>query len=295
MDVAVDGVRLFFDVLSPQYVAAGPKLLRRPTVVLLHGGPGMDSSGGVRHIAAQLGDIAHVVVYDHRGNGRSGGWDDRDAWRLDRWADDVVALCAALGIEAPIVMGASFGGFVAMRYASRHPDHPAGLALLNTSARYAPEVSVEAFRRLGGEVVADIVRRDFEEGTEETSNLFVEHALPIMSRHPDALALSRDMVARTVLHQAVELHFNATEGKAMDLRPELAAVRCPTLVVSGEHDPITPPVCGEEIAAALPAHLSEYVCLAGAGHMLSLDAPAELSATLRAFIERVLSRRRLPG
>ena len=71
-----------------------------------------------------LAQDMRVIYYDHRGMGRS---DRRDssAWILDTWADDIVRLSDALDIARPYVLGASFGGIVAMRYLARHPHHPA--------------------------------------------------------------------------------------------------------------------------------------------------------------------------
>jgi pimeloyl-ACP methyl ester carboxylesterase len=282
MFVNIGDVRLFVDILSPEYVADGSRLVRRPTVVMLHGGPGMDSSVS-RGTGALLADTASVVVYDHRGNGRSDRGEVVD-WMLDRWADDVVALCDGLGIERPIVAGGSFGGFVAMRYAARHPDHPAALVLFCTSATTDEEASIEAFRRLGGDEVADIVRRDFEEMSAETSDLFIKHALPFMSRHPDAVAKSAELVARTVRRQDVELHFNNHELLTRDQRPDLERIRCRTLVVVGEDDPITPPALAEEIAATIRPDLVRLVRLPNAGHLLALDVPDAFGEVLRDFV-----------
>ena len=53
---------------------------------------------------------------------------------LAQWGDDVWEFCDVLGIENPIVYGASFGGMVALSYATRHPAHPAKLILVSTEA-----------------------------------------------------------------------------------------------------------------------------------------------------------------
>jgi pimeloyl-ACP methyl ester carboxylesterase len=79
-----------------------------------------------------LADIVQVVYLDHRGNGRSGG-DDPATWNLAQWGDDVRAFCDVLGIDKPIVYGASFGGMVALSYATRHPEHPGKLILDSSS------------------------------------------------------------------------------------------------------------------------------------------------------------------
>src|SRR5579862_1069073 len=133
MFVTVDGCRLFFDAEGAKLVPDGPRMRERPTLVLLHGGPGFDHSG-FKPAFSQLADVCQIVYLDHRGQGRS----DHDVparWTLARWADDVRGACDALGIVKPIVLGQSFGGMVAMAYATRHPDHPGKVIFSSTSAR----------------------------------------------------------------------------------------------------------------------------------------------------------------
>src|SRR4029450_5704678 len=132
MHVFVNGVRLFFDVEGASLVPDGPAMREKPTLVLLHGGPGFDHSIYKPAFSA-LSDIAQVVFLDHRGNGRSEPG-RRESWTLAQWADDVHAFCETLGIARPIVYGASFGGTVALAYATRHPAHPAKLILVSTEA-----------------------------------------------------------------------------------------------------------------------------------------------------------------
>lgn len=178
-----DGVRLYVDIDGAGLVPDGPAMVERPTVVLLHGGPGMDHSMFKARSGVDLTDLAQVVYYDHRGNGRS----DRgspDDWNLDTWADDVVRLCDALGIEHPIVVGASFGGFVAQRYLSRHPDHPARVALICTSPRLDADVVAGAFARLGDPEAADAARR-FWGGDSSAGLDYLTHCTPLSSRGID--------------------------------------------------------------------------------------------------------------
>src|SRR5919108_3031657 len=132
MRVLVNGVRLFFDVEGASLVPDGPTMREKPTLLLLHGGPGFDHSI-YKPLFAQLADIAQVVFLDHRGNGRS-EHGPRERWTLAQWGDDVHAFCETLGIVDPIVLGASFGGMVALAYATRHPDHPSRLILISTEA-----------------------------------------------------------------------------------------------------------------------------------------------------------------
>ena len=131
MHVMVNGVRLFFDVVGEKLIPDGLRMRERPTVLLLHGGPGFDHSM-FKPAFAPLADVAQLIMLDQRGNGRSDHGEPR-LWRLAQWGDDVKAFCDILGIEKPIVLGYSFGGFVAQSYAIRHPDHPSKLILYSTA------------------------------------------------------------------------------------------------------------------------------------------------------------------
>ena len=122
MHVLVNGVRLFFDVEGASLVPDGPAMREKPTLLLLHGGPGLDHSV-YKPALSSLADIAQVVFLDHRGNGRSEAG-PQETWTLAQWADDVRGFCEAVGIARPIVYGASFGGTVALAYAARHRPIP---------------------------------------------------------------------------------------------------------------------------------------------------------------------------
>ena len=110
MYVKVNGVRLFVEVLSPKLRPEGPRMREVPTVVALHGGP-LDHAH-MRDWVAPLADVAQLVLYDHRGCGRSEAGDPA-LWTMAQWGDDVAGVCDVLGIEKPIVVGCSFGSFVA--------------------------------------------------------------------------------------------------------------------------------------------------------------------------------------
>jgi pimeloyl-ACP methyl ester carboxylesterase len=108
MLVSVGDVRLYVDIDGAKLVPDGMSMRERPTIVLVHGGPGADHTY-FKEFYSSLSEIAQVVYYDQRGNGRSEDG-PRDRWNLDQWADDLRTLCDVLGIERPIVFGGSFGG-----------------------------------------------------------------------------------------------------------------------------------------------------------------------------------------
>jgi proline iminopeptidase len=277
MHVRVNGTRLWFDVEGAKLAADGPRMREKPTLILLHGGPGFDHSS-YKPAFATLAPDAQLVYLDHRGQGRS----DKSApehWKLAQWADDVRGFCDALGIERPIVFGSSFGGMVAMAYAARHPDHPAKLVFSSTAARHDLEGLVARFGKLGGEEAAAAARRFWEGPGMETLPDYVRLAVPLYNRgkaDPDANA-------RTVFALDVMFHFAAGEIRSMDLAPGLANVRCPTLVLGGELDPVCPIEMQEEIVAALPREHVRFQRFPDCGHGVYRDDPRAFEV-VREFI-----------
>jgi len=273
------GVRLFVDVDGFGLVPDGPAMREKPTLLLLHGGPGFDHSG-FKPAFSQLADLCQIVTYDHRGHGRS---DPRPAgeWALDTWADDVVRLCNALGIVRPIVLGQSFGGFVAQRYLARHPDHPAKVILSSTSAAFNLERKLPIFERLGGPPARALAEAFWRGPTEANTEAYLREVLPLYNTRP---ALNGDARDRASYHLAILRHFIVHEMQAMNLAPGLAAARCPVLVMAGAHDPVCPPADSEDIAAALPPGCAELQIYPGSGHGAWRDEPEAAFAALRRFI-----------
>src|SRR4029077_4293541 len=108
----------------------------------------------------RLAGMAQVVYLDLRDHGRSARADPA-AWTFEACADDVRAFCDVVGIERPVVLGHSMGGFVAMLYAARHPQHPGGLVLQSTMARFDLGRLVAGFRRVGGDRIGELAGRDY--------------------------------------------------------------------------------------------------------------------------------------
>jgi len=278
MHVTVNGVRLFFDVEGPKLVPDGDRMRERPTLLLLHGGPGFDHSM-YKPSFAQLADVAQLVYLDHRGNGRSERGDPA-SWNLAQWGDDVRGFCDALGIERPIVFGNSFGGMVAMSYATRHPEHPGKLVLSSTSARMSLDRIEAAMRRLGGDTAAAAARRYWERPGDETRPDYMKHCLPLYTNTP----FGPEVLARTIWKIDVMTDFGAGEGARFDLRPALAKVRCPTLVLGGEDDPICPIEDQADIAAALPPELVRFHRFPGCRHGVYRDDPGRGFRVIREFV-----------
>jgi pimeloyl-ACP methyl ester carboxylesterase len=120
MHIDVNGTRLWFDVDGPALVPDGGEMRQRPTLVLVHGGPGVYDHSYFKPDFALLAGHAQVVYLDLRGHGRS-TWGDAAAWSFEACADDVRAFCDTVGIDRPIVFGHSMGGPIVLLYGARYP------------------------------------------------------------------------------------------------------------------------------------------------------------------------------
>jgi proline iminopeptidase len=286
MHVSVNGVRLFFDVEGAKFVPNGPTMREKPVLLMLHGGPGFDHSN-YRPAYSALADIAQIVYLDHRGNGRSEDG-PREGWNLAQWGDDVHAFCEALGILDPIVLGASFGGMVALAYATRHPTHPSRLILISTEAAGGshPERRVELFERFGGPEVGALARLRFLEAQGHPDQASVAAWVRLAMPHYTRIPRDPDIARRAVSRPEVLQWFTRPggESRGFNFFPDLHRIQCPTLVLGGEDDPMLPIECQADLAAALPEHLVRFERFANCGHSVVPDAPERAMATIRSFI-----------
>jgi pimeloyl-ACP methyl ester carboxylesterase len=186
------------------------------------------------------------------------------------------------------VLGVSFGGFVAMSYATRHPEHPAKLILISTEAKGQSylEQRVALFESLGGPEVGALARRRFLETGGHKDQASVEAwqrlALPLYTRKGH----DPEMMARALRRPAVLQWFTRPGGEvtSFDLVPDLHRISCPTLVMGGEDDPMTPIACQVDIAAALRPDLVRFERFADCGHGVVSDQPERAFAVIRDFI-----------
>jgi pimeloyl-ACP methyl ester carboxylesterase len=286
MRVQVADIRIFFEVYGQEWVADGDRMRRRPALLALHGGPGWDAAG-LRYALTPLADTAQLVVPDQRGHGRS----DRGTpatWNLARWAADVRELCEVTGVQAPVVLGRSFGGFVAQQYAAAYPEHPSGLILMATSARRPSQEEIVArFREVGGDHAAQAMRQDLEAPSAQTAAEWASVCAPLLSwrRDPDPAWISAQ--AARIQTAPVGLHFDRTEARTLDLRPALRNIRCPTLVIAGQHDPLIPVRLAQEIIAEIPDSLGRLEIIPGAAHHVETDNPAATFDVIRDFLATI--------
>ena len=206
---------------------------------------------------------------DFRGHGQS----DPPAgpFTLDDLAADVIGYLDRMQIGQAVFCGVSMGGMVAQKIALAHPGRAAGLILANTTSRTDPALMAARAEKVkaGGMagVLEDSLNRWFTAGTMENSPALVER------------------VRRRLLADDPQTHEWAWLALAkMDVLDQLSEIRCPCLVITGEHDRSTTP----EMAKAMTQRLknAEYAEIADASHMAFLEKPQAFAETVGQFLKR---------
>ena len=185
-------------------------------------------------------------------------------------ADSLPAMAALLLTEQPgalLLAGCSLGGMLAMEVARQAPQRVRGLALLGTTARPdTPELLA-----LRTQAIAQ-----FEQGG--VAALIRANAM--FAFHPAHAGALTERYLAMILRAGTPglIRQNRAVMARQDLRPHLAVLACPTLVVGGLNDQLTPPDCSREIAAAMPQ--ARLHLLADCGHMLTWEQPQAVTQLL---------------
>ncbi len=232
------------------------------TVLLLHAFP-LDSRMWEAQRAALAQEGYRVAAPDLPGDPPEIGF--------DRWAKRV--LSAVAGGLVPV--GSSMGGYLSFELWRQAPERIRALALVGTRA--SPDSPEQKNAR------DDTIRLLGEAGKEafwehSGPRLFAPDADPELVARVRAIALEQPI---TGLAATLE-----TMRDRADSRPTLAEIDVPALVLVGEEDGLTPPADAEEMAAALAD--ARLLRIAGSGHLIPLERPAELERALLGFLREVL-------
>ena len=215
-----------------------------------------------------------VIRYDVRGHGRSHAPDSGYTW--DAYLADLKALVSHLGLQEAVVVGFSMGGGIALSFAQHYPERTAGLALV---ASVLPGFGYSgAFGREVEQVQAAVRERGVHPAIEE---VFPQTSLYAQIRDDaDAMDKVHAMLAGYSGKEYLEPEDQRPPYDPQHLR-RLGDVDAPTLVVVGSEDNQDM----HQIAKLLSERISaaELVSLDGAGHMLPMERPRELSALLATF------------
>lgn len=264
-----------------------------PTIVLSHG-----YSLNLTSWHYQIRDLAdyRLVLYDHRGHGRSGAASGGD-WSLEALARDLDAVLRAAGQGPVVVVGHSMGGMAALKYCELFPEavgeRVVGLVLADTTAADVMagvlpggarrlEAAVQALQEAAIPALAWLDPRRADRLRKRASDLVWLGARftnfgPKAS--PAQISFVEQMFQATPMETILAL---LPAMKGLDVTNVLEVIDVPTLVVVGALDRLTPPGAARRIAAAVKR--AELVTIAAAGHMVMMERPDAFNAPLRTFL-----------
>jgi pimeloyl-ACP methyl ester carboxylesterase len=230
-----------------------------PHLILVHGAGGNHQHWGpvVPNLSA-----ANVYALDLPGHGRSTG---TGYGSIADYASFVVGLMDALGLRQAVIAGHSMGGATAMTMALNYPQHVAGLVLVGTGARL----------RVLPKILEGTLN-DFE----DTVKLICEYAYAPQA--PRALVHQGQHQMLQVAAQTI--HGDFTSCNAFDVMERVGEIRCPTLIICGTQDMLTPPKYSSFLSTRIAG--SELVLVEGGGHMVMVEKANEVAEAIASALAR---------
>lgn len=285
MRAAVRDTELYFDIEGMGLVPDGARMREKPIAFVIHGGPGSDHSG-FKPSMSPLAETMQLVYFDHRGQGRSAKGDPA-RYTLDENVEDMEALRKHLGIEKIVSIGTSYGGMVAMAHAARYPKSVEKLVLAVTAAHHGFLPRAQQILKERGTAEQIAVCERLWNGTFETIEQHAHYydvmgPLYAVKHNPAAAVAGRSRGILTP--EAINRAFGPGGFlRTYDLRPELAKITAPTLILAGEKDWICAPEFSQEIHRLMPGSILNI--FPNCSHSLRTDAPEAYCAAVAAFVK----------
>ena len=261
-------------------------------MIVIHGGPGLDQ-GYLLPGMAELAQNHQVVFYDQRGSGRSTvSVIDEQHVGINQFVEDIETLRRSLGYQKFTIIGHSWGGFLAMRYAIKYGANLKKMVLMNTLP--ATTAGIHDFIE---EVEKRIAPSSAEIESLQKSQAFLEN-------DPEAIAKFYSLFFQHYLHNPADLKKLNTQlepqGAAtgiqvakileksiftefIDLTDDLRKLKIPTLVIQGESD-VIPISTAQEIATVIKG--SKLVVQKQCGHFPYIEKPVEWLEIMEEFLKK---------
>ncbi|WP_301129510.1 proline iminopeptidase-family hydrolase [Streptomyces cacaoi] len=265
-----------------------------PPLLLVHGGPGYPSDP-LFDAFAPLAEEREVVWYDQLGVGRSDPVDDISLLTVDRFLDELGAVCEELGLDRPHVYGHSWGAMLGLQYAAERAPEWTSLICANGLAsvpRFEREVRA-LMARLPGDVLDRTLGRELRGETDDPDYLMArEEFMRACVLRTSSVTLDPELMSPTTFRTLIgHADYHVTGAlKDWDIFGELHRIQIPTLVLGGEFDECVPAHLAD-IAARIPD--AEHVTQPGAAHMGFLEQEplrGAYVALVRKHMARVESR-----
>jgi len=222
-----------------------------------------------------LSSTNRVVAYDIRGHGESEVGTGH--FSIELFVDDLFALMDHLHIPKAIICGLSMGGYIALRAIERNPERILGLLLCDT--RSEADGDETKIRR------ANSIKFVQTNGMKFYAQDYVKivFAPSSFESHPEAIKSMQSVIERTAsisIFGTLLALAARTDTSAM-----LPNIKCPTLILVGEKDNLTPITASEKMNQAIPN--SMMAVIPTAGHISNMENPTEFNKYLVEFVAKI--------
>jgi proline iminopeptidase len=268
------GGRIYYEVTG---VGSGAPLF------VVNGGPGFDHT--YLHAATAWDILAknrRVIFYDQRGDGRSDSLKPGQSCTLADQIADLEALRAHLGFDKVDLLGHSWGGYLSMAYAARHPEHIAHLLVVDSAApRWADTLFL--FDQIFPEISERRASYAFgdEMGDQTASDASIHDYLTMLFYSQEKRDAFVAQMAPGAYHKEV---FQAVirDLPRFDLNPELYKFKFPVLVMTGRYDINVAPLVAYRIHKAIPG--SRFMVFERSGHIPFYEEPEAFVRATEEFL-----------
>jgi len=294
---------LFFDHLDPRegHVLTGQARLyyrdisEGQPIFILHGGPDFDHNYLLPEMDRLAGGF-RLIYYDQRGRGRSAEGVHPDDVSIRSEMEDLEQLRHHFQLKSVAVLGHSWGGVLAMEYATRHPDRVSHLILMNTAPASRDDCLMFRQQLLRRRPAGDVEMMQalsssarYQQGDLDAEAEYYRIHFRVTLRQPEHLErivgrLRSNFTKESVLTaRAIEqrLYEDTWLSAEYDLIPKLGELDIPTLVIHGDED-LVPVEVAANIAQAVPGALLSV--LQGCGHFAYLEHPDQVHQQIAAFL-----------
>ncbi|MEE8580754.1 MAG: alpha/beta hydrolase [Myxococcota bacterium] len=223
---------------------------------------------------------ARVILWDYRGHGRSEGPAEDRAYSIEQVVRDLAAVLDwAVPDQPAVLVGLSFGGLASLHFALAEPRRVRALVLVDSGPGFKKAAALESWQAQVERSAQFLETRGFEAFVAGRAGATCIGRQPEL---PAARAAAASIVAQDPA--AVARFGRCIAGPAPAVIDELGDIESPALVIVGEED--EPYLrAAEVLAAKLPRARMEVI--AGAGHIVNIEAEAAFNRLLRAFLREL--------
>jgi proline iminopeptidase len=252
-------------------------------LVMVNGGPGFDHTYVLCSDAwDHIGQRRRVVFYDQRGNGHSGALAKDESCTLADQISDLDPLREQLRAAKIDLLGHSWGGYLVMAYAARHPEHVAHLIITDSAApKWADTEFI--FKYIFPEGVDRQGRLDFADALgdsasgKESLHEYLKMLFVSTEKRDEFLSRSSTYQYNRQVNEAL----NADLAK-YDMWPVLPTFKMPTLVITGRYDINVAPSTAWKIHNAIPG--SRWQVFEHSGHLPYFEEPEKFAQVVGDFL-----------